>query len=96
MYLFLLLKAYCLAKICFFFIRANFFNTFLHFSLSFVKKMSDCTSICDIILRKMRWKEGKRRVEHGRAKNAACGDGNFRVRRWQFPRAAFGISACGV
>ena len=23
------------------------------------------------------------------SQNAACGDGNFRVRRWQSPRAAF-------
>ena len=30
------------------------------------------------------------------AKNAACGDGNPRLRRWQSPRAAFGISAGGV
>ncbi len=29
-------------------------------------------------------------------KNAGCGDGNPRVRRWQSPRAALGISACGV
>jgi len=28
--------------------------------------------------------------------NAARGDCNFRVRRLAFPRAAFGISACGV
>ena len=96
MFISLLLSAYCLAKICFFFIRTNFFNTFLHFSLLFVKKMSGGTSNCDIILRRIRWKEEKRRVQHGSAKNAACGDGNFRVRRLAFPRAAFGISACGV
>ena len=28
--------------------------------------------------------------------NAACGDGNFRVRRWSSPRAALAISAGGV
>ncbi len=54
MFISLLLSAYCLAKICFFFIRTNFFNTFLHFSLLFVKKMSGGTSICDIIFKKTR------------------------------------------
>ena len=29
-------------------------------------------------------------------KNAACGDGQFRVRRWSIPRAAMVNSACGV
>ncbi|MBQ6192769.1 MAG: hypothetical protein IJK51_10785 [Bacteroidaceae bacterium] len=28
--------------------------------------------------------------------NAGCGDGNFRVRRWQSPAAALGIAARGV
>ena len=32
----------------------------------------------------------------GGAKNAACGDGNPRLRRWQSPRAALGIAAAGV
>ena len=96
MFISLLLSAYCLAKICFFFIRTNFFNTFLHFSLLFVKKMSGGTLNCDIILRRIRWKEEKRRVRHGSAKNAACGDGHPRVRRWQFPRAAFETPPAGM
>jgi hypothetical protein len=29
-------------------------------------------------------------------KNAACGDGKFRVRRWQSPAAAMAIPARGV
>ena len=32
----------------------------------------------------------------GALKNAACGDCNFRVRRWSFPRAAIANSAGGV
>ena len=32
----------------------------------------------------------------GGMKNAACGDGHFRVRRWQTPQAAFGGVACDV
>jgi hypothetical protein len=27
---------------------------------------------------------------------SACGDDQFRVRRWQIPRAAFGILAAGI
>jgi len=29
-------------------------------------------------------------------KNAACGDGKFRVRRWQSPQAAFQFPSAGI
>jgi hypothetical protein len=57
----------------------------------FSKQEAMCVLIFDYQL--LRWGWG---MPSAGLPNAACGDGNPRVRRWQSPAAALGIAAAGV